>query len=54
MEGLTEKQQDAAALALEGHNVLLTGQCGTGKSHVVRCVEQLLMWLLSGTQFNSQ
>lgn len=32
---LTQKQQEAYDLCLQGHNVVITGQCGTGKSHLV-------------------
>lgn len=29
-------QEEALEVAMAGHNLLLTGQCGTGKSYVVR------------------
>jgi DNA replication protein DnaC len=33
---LTEKQQYSLETALQGHNIILTGQCGTGKTHLLR------------------
>ena len=29
-------QKEAQSLAVDGHNVIITGQCGTGKSYTVK------------------
>ena len=39
---LTTQQQKAANLALEGHNIFLSGPAGTGKSHVSKYILQTL------------
>jgi DNA replication protein DnaC len=33
---LTPEQEDALKYALEGHNLLITGQCGTGKTFLLK------------------
>ena len=35
---LTQEQQRVLKLAKEGHNLIFTGQCGTGKMHLLRCL----------------
>ena len=35
---LTEEQEEIFQFARNGHNILITGQAGTGKSWVVNCI----------------
>ena len=36
MAELTEQQRIAVELAICGHNLIITGQCGTGNTHLLR------------------
>ena len=38
MFGLNLRQAQAKQMALDGHNILVTGQCGTGKTHLLRAI----------------
>jgi hypothetical protein len=35
---LTQEQQRVLKLAKDGHNLVFTGKCGTGKTHLLRCL----------------
>ena len=46
MESLTEEQQEVINTLSQGHNVCMTGCGGTGKSHVIKYIPQILGSLL--------
>lgn len=42
---VAENEQKALKLALEGHNVLISGQCGIGKTCLLNKEQSQISWL---------